>query len=214
MNSKEINTKEQIIRVATELFASNGFEGTSVRDIATSAKVNLAAVNYHFKNKENLYFEVFNHCYQRMEEDILNIGKDKALNTQEFSWKVLEYFVDNGSSLLNTFRIIFSEKLSSHQKLPCISNKDEMKMGPPGKEMILEKITEDVGDGVPISGRHWAMRVIFANVFHFSLMSNIPFVKNRAEEIPFFLPNERKRSIYFLVDAVLSHLKQNISNWE
>jgi AcrR family transcriptional regulator len=43
---------------AEKLFADNGFNATSLREITTAAKVNLAAVNYHFGDKESLYREV------------------------------------------------------------------------------------------------------------------------------------------------------------
>jgi AcrR family transcriptional regulator len=43
------------------LFADRGLEGTSVRDIAKSGNVNIAAVNYHFGSKEKLYVEVIRH---------------------------------------------------------------------------------------------------------------------------------------------------------
>jgi AcrR family transcriptional regulator len=213
MSSNEINTKEHILSVATDLFAKNGFEGTSVRDIANQAEVNLAAINYHFQNKENLYFEVFNSCYAAMENDISKIGADSSLDTKEFCWLVFEYFSNNGSHLLNTFRISFSEKLSTCENLPCISE-DEMKMGPPGKEMLLEMITKDLGESIPAKGRHWAMRMIFADIFHFALMSNIPFMRTQKLKLFFFKPEEQKRSIYFMVEAMLDYLRKNPENWK
>jgi AcrR family transcriptional regulator len=45
--------------VAEALFAQRGYHGVSVREITSEAKSNLAAVNYHFGNKKNLYLEVF-----------------------------------------------------------------------------------------------------------------------------------------------------------
>ena len=51
MTSAKNYTKEQIIDVATELFAKDGYNGTSVRDIASEANVNVAAINYHFGSK-------------------------------------------------------------------------------------------------------------------------------------------------------------------
>ena len=49
------NRPEQIIRIATRLFARRGYEGTSLRDIADEAKITKAALYYHFPNKEALY---------------------------------------------------------------------------------------------------------------------------------------------------------------
>ncbi len=55
------STKESLIETAGKLFADLGLEGTSIRTIAKSGNVNLAAVNYHFGSKENLYLEVIRH---------------------------------------------------------------------------------------------------------------------------------------------------------
>ena len=52
-------TKERLLTEAETLFAKKGFEGVSVREITSKAQCNLAAVNYHFGNKKNLYLEVF-----------------------------------------------------------------------------------------------------------------------------------------------------------
>jgi AcrR family transcriptional regulator len=48
------DTKTRILDAAEKLFGQNGFDATSLRDITTSAQVNLAAVNYHFQSKESL----------------------------------------------------------------------------------------------------------------------------------------------------------------
>lgn len=52
-------TRLEILRVAEELFADRGPAAVSIRLIAKAAKVNLAAVNYHFGTKETLLQEVF-----------------------------------------------------------------------------------------------------------------------------------------------------------
>jgi AcrR family transcriptional regulator len=40
-----------------QVFAEKGYEGARVRDICSLAKVNLAAINYHFRDKKRLYIE-------------------------------------------------------------------------------------------------------------------------------------------------------------
>jgi len=55
----EIDTRLRILDAAEELFMEFGFEATTLRQITGKAKVNLAAVNYHFGSKEALIQELF-----------------------------------------------------------------------------------------------------------------------------------------------------------
>ena len=48
-------TKDRILDAAEALFMEHGFEATSLRAITAAAAVNLAAVNYHFGSKEELF---------------------------------------------------------------------------------------------------------------------------------------------------------------
>ena len=51
-------THERVLVSAESLFAENGYDGTTLRQITKLANVNLAAVNYHHGDKESLYLEV------------------------------------------------------------------------------------------------------------------------------------------------------------
>ncbi len=53
------HAQQRLLDAAEELFAEHGFDASSIREITKKAQCNLAAVNYHFHNKENLYNEVF-----------------------------------------------------------------------------------------------------------------------------------------------------------
>src|SRR5579859_5859845 len=50
----KIDTKQRILDSAERLFSDHGFEGTSLRTIIADAKVNLAAIHYHYRSKEAL----------------------------------------------------------------------------------------------------------------------------------------------------------------
>jgi len=52
-------SRERILDEAEALFAEKGFHAVTVREITNRARCNLAAVNYHFGNKQGLYLEVF-----------------------------------------------------------------------------------------------------------------------------------------------------------
>jgi AcrR family transcriptional regulator len=78
------NTRGSIIKAAVHLFAEKGFQGASVRDIVVKARVNQAAINYHFKGKDGLYLEVLKTAFERLTEQA---GSDpeklKSLSREE-----------------------------------------------------------------------------------------------------------------------------------
>ena len=53
--SNSAETRERLIDAAGEVFAEHGFKGARIRDICARAGANIAAVNYHFRDKERLY---------------------------------------------------------------------------------------------------------------------------------------------------------------
>src|SRR5579862_7856298 len=61
-------TRERILKAAERLFAERGYEGTSIRAIVAKARVNQAAVNYHFAGKEGLYREVLRAAFRALTE--------------------------------------------------------------------------------------------------------------------------------------------------
>ncbi len=71
-------TRARILDAAEWLFMTHGFEATSMRMITGTAKVNLAAVNYHFGSKDALIQEVFR---RRLTD--LNRRRLAALDAQE-----------------------------------------------------------------------------------------------------------------------------------
>jgi AcrR family transcriptional regulator len=89
------NSKETIVQAAILLFNTNGFHGTSIRDIATKAKVNVANISYYFENKHGLleycltsYFEQYlmriEEALPLLEENPVNCLKKVAENILSF----------------------------------------------------------------------------------------------------------------------------------
>ena len=77
-------TRQSIIKAAVHLFAEKGFENASVRDIVTRARVNQAAINYHFKGKSGLYFEVLKTAFEGLTEQAgFDPDKLKSLSREE-----------------------------------------------------------------------------------------------------------------------------------
>ncbi|QNI32412.1 CerR family C-terminal domain-containing protein [Alloacidobacterium dinghuense] len=74
------DARARLIEAAIELFAKKGYEGTSVRDLATAAGVNVAAVSYHFGSKDELYHESLRACLAACKtmRDLMQVHLDVA----------------------------------------------------------------------------------------------------------------------------------------
>ncbi|MDX9982092.1 MAG: CerR family C-terminal domain-containing protein [Lentisphaeria bacterium] len=74
MGKTGTTTPERVLHAAYGLFAAKGYEGTTTQDICNLAQANIAAVNYHFGGKENLYRAVWEYgdaqARRRQEEGI------------------------------------------------------------------------------------------------------------------------------------------------
>jgi AcrR family transcriptional regulator len=64
------DAQERLIDAAGRIFAEKGYDGATVRDICQLARVNLAAVNYYFRDKERLYIETVKSACQRQAEQV------------------------------------------------------------------------------------------------------------------------------------------------
>jgi len=87
-------TTKRIMDESIKLFARKGYAATSVKDISTAAGVNIAAVNYHFESKENLYRQLLNKFAETGITKIQQILKPPR-NVDEFKVR-LELFLNSG----------------------------------------------------------------------------------------------------------------------
>ena len=76
-------TRERIMRAAERLFAESGYDGTSIRAIVAKAKVNQAAINYHFDGKDGLYREVLRVAFRALTEHQLEHAEELRSMSRE-----------------------------------------------------------------------------------------------------------------------------------
>jgi AcrR family transcriptional regulator len=76
-------TRERILKAAERLFAERGYDATSVRAIVAKARVNQAAINYHFEGKDGLYREVLRAAIRALTENQLAHAREISAMSRE-----------------------------------------------------------------------------------------------------------------------------------
>jgi AcrR family transcriptional regulator len=101
----------EIISVAENLFSDKGFAGTSVREIADAAGINVAMISYYFNSKEKLMEAIFTERTTRMTEKLEKLLQDEKLSPFE----KLEVLVDDYISKLidkhKFYRLMYFEQM-------------------------------------------------------------------------------------------------------
>ncbi|WP_434566849.1 TetR/AcrR family transcriptional regulator [Vibrio chagasii] len=98
-----MDKKQQAIQAAIGLFATQGFEKTSIAQVCETAKVSKGLVFHHFKNKDDLLRQVF----IRMAEIISEVGEKSDLSSEGMSAK---------ERLINLIEHIFLSMTDPQQK--------------------------------------------------------------------------------------------------
>jgi AcrR family transcriptional regulator len=108
----EYNGKQiQIMEAAEKLFAEQGFAGTSVRDIAEAAQVNLAMISYYFGSKEKLMEAMFHHRGSDFKIQLENILQNKNLSPLQKVEKLIDDYIER------IFRKQFFHKIMTREQM-------------------------------------------------------------------------------------------------
>jgi AcrR family transcriptional regulator len=72
------STRKKLVEAAGPVFAEHGYHAATVREIAKHAGANIAAVNYHFGDKLNLYTEVLQQSVQAAKIEAMHRALDQS----------------------------------------------------------------------------------------------------------------------------------------
>ncbi|MBO9199944.1 MULTISPECIES: TetR/AcrR family transcriptional regulator [Niastella] len=138
--TEKVDKRAHILSVAEQLFAENGFDGTSVRDIAQLANVNLAMISYYFGSKEKLLEALVEDRAGYTLGVIEELNKNQTLTPWDKIDKLVEFYI---------------EKIMNNYRFHCIlSQTYNQAKSSPIKELIisikmrnLEEIKKVIADG-------------------------------------------------------------------
>lgn len=90
MEKQSKNIKDVIIKTTKEILIQKG--NVTIKEVADTAYINVAAINYHFGSKDNLIEIVIKEVIQDLREDILLSIKDFNIADYDFEKKIMEMF--------------------------------------------------------------------------------------------------------------------------
>lgn len=111
-----VDRRAQVLEVATQLFARQGYAGTTTRQIAESASVNEAIIFRHFPSKEELYWAVIEQQLQRIAPARELEKKFASLSdTAELFASVAEDVLERNSDDVPLKRLLLFSALENHR---------------------------------------------------------------------------------------------------
>jgi AcrR family transcriptional regulator len=106
----------QILLVAETLFAEKGFEGTSIRNIAKVAKINIAMISYYFGSKERLLESLIFYRTKDLKIQIDNLLLEDLDPLAKID-KLIEIYINRINSNKGIFRILHFEMATKKKEL-------------------------------------------------------------------------------------------------
>ena len=99
--TEKVDKRAHILTVAEQLFAEKGFDGTSVRDIAQLATVNLAMISYYFGSKEKLLEALIEDRAGYTIGILEELAKNQTLTPWDKIDRLVEFYIEK---IMNNYR--------------------------------------------------------------------------------------------------------------
>ena len=190
-----------ILKVAERLFADQGFHGTSVRDIAQEADVNIAMISYYFGSKEKLLETIFRFRMEASRKFINELLENDTLEPLEKINSLIDRFIN---------------KMMGEQYFQCIMSREQLNsQQSPVRDLIWQLKGEMLGLMRPIVTQAQAVGIFYKDVDVEMLMTTLFGTINQLMPAQHILRNsEVARSMNdeefreYLKNRVSTHLKK------
>jgi len=151
-------TLEKILEAARYEFSKHGLEGARVDGIAQRAGVNKAMIYYHFKSKDDLYFEVirtfFGHVASGVKETV-----DPSAPLESVLAGIAEVYARHMNEVASVRPIMLRELANPHQEI--IDEISGMLVASGLPTVILQKLTEGQAEGTVRNVNAWQATLSF-----------------------------------------------------
>ncbi|MEW6441300.1 MAG: CerR family C-terminal domain-containing protein [bacterium] len=209
-------TRERLLKSAERLFARRGYALTSVRAITREAACNIAAVNYHFNGKHNLYREMFRQRTAALREQRISrirlamdeAGKMASLETvlEAFANAFVEPLADESRG--RTVMELMTRELLDPQ-LPPGFFLSEMIL--PVQEALAEAI-RTVEPGIPQRAVRMCIQSFVGQLIHVLRMRTMAQRSEQPSEVAFPLPESVQHIVCFTAAGIRAYTNKRGSS--
>jgi len=197
------DTKERLLDVAADLFSKFGYEGTSIRDIASQCNANVAAISYHFGSKHNLYWAVVDRAHQELDTGIRKIAS-KSKDFAELSVRSFDFIIADKAAVRTTVKIMLTDGVpdpdETHADVGC------SEMGPPGAVHFANVLRREVPEAPP-EVIQWAVRSVFSSLIHWAMICASSKVNLLQKSIPELSPLGIRKTIRLHAHAIVEYVR-------
>ncbi|MDI1256195.1 MAG: TetR family transcriptional regulator [Flavobacterium sp.] len=127
----------RILQVAEKLFAEKGFDGTSIRNIAKEAKINIAMVSYYFGSKEKMLESLIYFRTSDLKIQLENIMREEITPLEKIN-KLIELYIARITKNKCIYRIMHFE-LSAKRAIDIKAFTDVKKSNLDSLEKIIHE---------------------------------------------------------------------------
>ena len=196
-----MKTKDKILLTAQSLFFRNGIDRTSVKEIAEKADINIAALNYHYKSKENLVDIIFEKIINEFAPTLPYILSSE-LSIEE---KIKKYITNLNDLLIkyNPHLPFFIMSMMQRNPEKIMTLKIVRKLYNP--EEFYEQITEEIKKGNinEIDPTHFFMTLLSLIGFPFAMQHILMGNNNWVEKDFIKFIREREEIIYEMTISLI-----------
>ena len=200
---KDVNTEEQILNAAKNIFQSKGMDGARMQEIADKAGINKAMLHYYYRSKQLLFEAVFKNAFSLLAPQlsaVLNDDSSIENKIKNFTSNYISFIVKH--PYLPNFVI---QELNRNQGF-ILKLKENISF--PNIEKFKKQVNEEVAKGIikPISAEQLFINIMALNIFPFIAKPLIMAFTNSDNKNYKQLMEDRKTEV---ANFIINSIKNN-----
>ena len=197
---KEVNTEQQILDAAKNVFQSKGMDGARMQEIADAAGINKAMLHYYYHSKELLFEAVFTKAFSLLAPQLNVILNDDSTIEQK-----IKSFTHNYTTFMMKHPYLPNFIIQELNRNQDFILKLKENTGFPNLEKFKAKVNAEIEKGVikPINADQLFVNILALNIFPFLGKPLIKaFADKDEKQYKEFLESRKTEVASFIINSI------------